>query len=241
MASEARRVRRDSSGRSGSRAPGMWPATRSIGSTSPRYRSGARASTRRQSARRRGVADIGDRCQHLRPRLRRESAAAPDLDSAGFVGRLRRPTLRSRRSVPPPRRAPAIAASTTAGSRTARSPGRTRRPGWPRRCRGDRRCRARIAGFGQRMPAVRPGFQRRTDRGRGVRRRRRECARFISALARRRVLQIEPAVHDAPRRDRRRGPPAPRSRREWSAHADSFTVFGMSGRSSVSACGCLTV
>ena len=176
-------------------APGMCPATGSIGSS---RRENARAPARRahRASRRRGAAgsrradDVGaERLGHERRRVSRRgirwSPAVP-----------RHAICRSRRRGPPPRRGRASAAATTIATPTCRCSGRRRRPASRRRCRrgrASRRARS-TSGSGWRplLPVLRAG----QVAVHVQEARRRDVRQAVGALARIDVAQVVAAIDD---------------------------------------------
>ena len=120
----------------------------------------------------------------------------------------RRSISRSRHSGAPRRRVPAIAASTTACSRSRPNRGRTRPPACSRRCRGGRA--SRQTSVPQEADAGRLSrFSRPTNRGRRGRTRPQECARPHRPVRLRWCLSNRTGNRRSPARDRRGWRPVP--------------------------------
>ncbi len=183
------------------RAPGMWPATGSSGSVSPRKRSGARASTSTSARRARLAATPVALTVGVTRRIANVAGAGCAMSVA-----VARPSA-FHFAKPPSRtataRGRASAASTTGAPRTCRDPGRTRRPACPPQCPAGRTWRRRPPA--RAADAVRSArSSARTGRGRGGRRRRRARGPRDT-----RLRPMRPASGGRAARRRRRGPGTP--------------------------------
>ena len=187
-------------------APGMWPATGSIGSTSPRKRSGARASTKKRSC----VRQARENVLHARPSAAsRRSRTSPDArrGTSALTGRAARaPTCEAAvehrdrvvaepaQHPPQPRRIHRVALIVGDDLRCRR------------RCRGGRRVAAASSGEGSGWRPLRPVFGADRSRSMWAKRAPGMCPARYWFRPSLRLRQVVPHVDDdePDRRDARR-------------------------------------